>query len=289
MKGSALDHSQVMPTQNTTGLVQLPMYDWIEARMATNALWSCIHHALKRQGIASPETLDRNQTPEFGWLSPQLLLSQTCGLALMQELRGRVAVLGCFSWHGQPSSGDYHSVIIARDTLAIEKLSALCGQRAAINYESSYSGCLALKRWASLMVKPGAVFSKVITTGSHRESIRAVSTGLADIAAIDCVSWTLARRFDTTVQSLKVVARTDDRPGLPLITAMRSSPSMLDGLRVALNEAVTILDPTSRDVLGISAFVVAHKHDYDIIDHDWHKFGDTELVSDHPHNVVDRG
>ena len=282
-----LDHCRMMRSQNTTGLVQLPMYDWIETRLATNALWSCIHDALKRQGIASPETLDRDQTPEFGWLSPQLLLSQTCGLPLIRELRGRVAVLGCFSWQGQPASGEYHSVIIARDTLAIQKLSAPRGQRVAINHASSYSGCLALKRWVSLMAKPAAVFSKVITTGSHRESVRAVTTGLADIAAIDCISWALARRFDSTAQSLKVVARTDDRPSLPLITAMRSSPSMLDGLRVALNEAITILDPTSRDVLGITAFVVAHEHDYDIIDHDLQRFGDTALVSNHSYDVVD--
>ena len=284
---AVLDHCRMMPSQNITGLVQLPMYDWIETRVATNALWSCIHYALKRQGIASPETLDREQAPELGWLSPRLLLSQTCGLPLIQELRGRVAVLGCFSWRGQSPSGDYHSVIIARDTFTLEKFNALRGQRAAINHESSYSGCLALKRWLSLVAKTDAFFSNVITTGSHRASVRAVATGLADIAAIDCISWALARRFDSTAQSLKVVARTDDRPGLPLITAMRSSPSMLDGLRVALNEAITILDPTSRDVLGITAFVVAHEHDYDIIDHDLQRFGDTALVSDHSYDVVD--
>ena len=62
---------------------------------------------------------------------------------------------------------------------------------------------------------------------------------------------------------------------------------MLDGLRVALNEAITILDPTNRDVLGITAFVVAHEHDYDIIDHDLQQFGDTALVSDHSYDVVD--
>jgi ABC-type phosphate/phosphonate transport system substrate-binding protein len=279
---ATLDHYRMMPSQNTTDLVQLPMYDWIETRMATNALWSCIHHALKRQGIPSPETLDRDQAPKFGWLSSQLLLSQTCGLPLIQELRGRVAVLGCFSWRGQPLSGDYHSVIIARDALALDNINALYGQRVAINHESSYSGCLALKRWMSLMEKSDAIFSKVITTGSHRHSVQAVATGLADIAAIDCISWALARRFDTTAQSLKVVARTDDRPGLPLITAVTCSPFMIDKLRIALNEAVTILDPTSRDVLGITAFVVAHEHDYDIIDHDLQRFGDTALVSDRP-------
>ena len=62
---------------------------------------------------------------------------------------------------------------------------------------------------------------------------------------------------------------------------------MLDGLRVALNEAITILDPTNRDVLGITAFVVANEHDYDIIDHDLQRFGDTALVSDHSYDVVD--
>ena len=38
------------------------MYDWIEIRMATDALWSNIRCALKRQGIVSPEMLDRDQT-----------------------------------------------------------------------------------------------------------------------------------------------------------------------------------------------------------------------------------
>ena len=89
-----------MPDQNTTGLAQLPMYDWIELRLATDALWSSIRWALKRQGMASPETLDRDQIPEVAWLSPQLLLSQTCGLPLVQHLRGRVSVLGRFCYRG---------------------------------------------------------------------------------------------------------------------------------------------------------------------------------------------
>ena len=50
---------------------------------------------------------------------------------------------------------------------------------------------------------------------------------------------------------------------------------------------ITILDPTSRDVLGITAFVVADEHDYDIIDHDLQRFGDTALVLDHSYDVVD--
>ena len=115
------------------------------------------------------------------------------------------------------------------------------------------------------MAKPGAVFSKVITPGSHRASVRAVATGLADIAAIDSISWSLARRFDSIAKLLKVVARTDDRPGLPLITAIGSSPRIIDTLRIALDEAIWPLDPPTRDTLGITGFVAADDVDYNII------------------------
>ena len=75
-------------------LVQLGMYDWPEVRTATDRLWIRIHEALAKRGIRSPETLERNQDHETGWLSPRLLLSQTCGLPLVQDLRDQVAVLG---------------------------------------------------------------------------------------------------------------------------------------------------------------------------------------------------
>ena len=246
-----------------------------------DALWSSIHCALKHQGMTSPEMLDREQTPEVAWLSPSLLLSQTCGLPLVQELRGRVAVLGRFCFEGQQPSGDYHSVIIARDTTTAENIDSLRGQRIAINHESSYSGYLALKRWMSLMTKGEAIFSRVITTGSHRASVRAVAAGLADIAAIDCVSWTLAKHFDSITKPLKVIARTDDRPGLPLITAIGSSPRMIDTLRIALDEAIRTLDPTNRDTLGITGFVAADDVEYDIIADDLQQFGTTVLALDH--------
>ena len=128
-------------------------------------------------------------------------------------------------------------------------------------------------------------FSRVITTGSHRESVRTIAAGLADIAAIDCVSWNLARRFDSIAKSLKVLARTDDRPGLPLITAIENSPRIIDTLRIALDEAIRTLDPTNRDTLGITGFVVADDPEYEIIDDDLQQFGVTALTIDNLANV----
>ena len=103
----------------------LPMYDWPEVRAETDALWATIHTALQKRGIASPDALDREAATETTWLSPRLLLSQTCGLPLVQDLRDQVAVLGRFTYQKLPVDGDYHSVIITRRTGSINNPSDL--------------------------------------------------------------------------------------------------------------------------------------------------------------------
>ena len=258
-------------------IAQLPMYDWPEVRGATDALWAMIHNTLQKRGIASPDTLDRDQSTETTWLSPSLVLSQTCGLPLVKDLRDQVAVLGRFTYLDVAATGDYHSVIVVRRSDSIDHPEDLRGQRVSINHEDSYSGCLALKRWASRQAGEIAFFASVIATGSHRDSVCAVANSLADAAAIDRVSWHLAKRVEPAAQSLKVVAKTDDRPGLPLISQMGHDTQTLEHFRSAINEAVTMLDPISRKALGITGFVSAHDQDYDVIDDDFQQFGTIAL------------
>jgi ABC-type phosphate/phosphonate transport system substrate-binding protein len=168
-------------------------------------------------------------------------------------------------------------VIVVRESDSIDHPEDLRGQRAAINHEDSYSGCLTLKRWAGKQAGETAFFASVIATGSHRDSVCAVANGLADTAAIDHVSWCLAKRVEPAAQRLSVVAKTDDRPGLPLITQTGHDTQTLEHLRSALDEAVTMLDPASRSALGITGFVPAYVHDYDVIDGDLQQFGTTAL------------
>jgi len=258
-------------------ITQLPMYDWPEVRAATDALWGEIHTALQKRGIASPDTLDREEATESTWLSPRLLLSQTCGLPLVQGLRDQVTVLGRFTYQDLSATGDYHSVIVVRRSDSIDHPEDLRGQRAAINHEDSYSGCLTLKRWVGRQAGETAFFASVIATGSHRDSVCAVANGLADTAAIDHVSWFLAKHVEPAAQRLSVVAKTDDRPGLPLITQTGHDTQTLKHLRSSLDEAVTMLDPASRSALGITGFVPAYVHEYDVIDDDLQQFGTTAL------------
>ena len=195
----------------------------------------------------------------------------------MQDLRDQVTVLGRFTYQDLSAIGDYHSVIVVRESDSIDHPEDLRGQRAAINHEDSYSGCLTLKRWAGRQTGKTAFFASVIATGSHRDSVCAVANGLADTAAIDHVSWCLAKRVEPATQRLSVLAKTDDRPGLPLITQTGHDTQTLASFRSALDEAVTILDPVSRSTLGITGFVPAYVHDYDVIHDDLQQFGTTAL------------
>jgi ABC-type phosphate/phosphonate transport system substrate-binding protein len=61
------------------------------------------------------------------------------------------------------------------------------------NAEHSQSGYNVLRK----MVAPlsgGAIFSAVVFSGSHRQSLRELQQENADIAAIDCVTYALLQR-----------------------------------------------------------------------------------------------
>ena len=257
-------------------LVQLPMYDWPEIATATDALWGAIRDAFNQRDIRAPTMLDRSLPREQVWLSKQLLLSQTCGLPLVQTLRKQVKVLGSFEYEDIAPAGAYHSVIIAR--AGIDKdLASLRSKRAAINGADSYSGCLALKCAVAPFTPGDGFFSEILVTGSHRESIRAVANGSADTAAIDCINWQLARRHDAAAMSVDIIAQTPSRPGLPLITAGSKTQAELDLMREALASAVTGLDENTRTVTGIRSFQPLDDTAYAVIANDLRRCGDLAL------------
>jgi len=257
-------------------LAQLPMYDWPEIATATDALWDAIRDAFNQRDIRAPTMLDRSLPREQAWVSKQLLLSQTCGLPLVQTLRKQVKVLGSFEYEGIAPAGAYHSVIIAR--AGIDKdLASLRSKRAAINGTDSYSGCLALKCAVAPFTPGDGFFSEVLITSSHRESIRAVANGSADTAAIDCVNWQLAKHHDAAAKALDIIAHTPSRPGLPLITAGSKTQAELGLMREALASAVTGLDENTRTVTGIRSFQPLDDTAYAVIANDLRRCGDLAL------------
>ena len=221
--------------------------------------------AFARHGIPMPKTLNRSIPAEKVWHSPNLLLTQTCGLPYVRYLRDTVRVLGAMAYDLPGCRvGDYHSVLVVHHASAISELNACRGVRVAINSDDSYSGCLALDRQIATF-REGSFFKERILTGSHRESIRAVAQGIADVAAIDCVAWALARKHEPETERVRVVGTTNSRPGLPLITCRSRSKAECEALQIALEEAVAQLERSSRDALLLLAFVRKEEADYDSI------------------------
>jgi ABC-type phosphate/phosphonate transport system substrate-binding protein len=243
-------------------IAALPMYDWPETRAEVDAEWAAIRERLMGRGIDAPTHLVRRNAdmpPVPGgirdasgaviapdpatlppdeldrdtlWKHPNLLFSQACWGPLEQGLGQYVRVLGQpdYSVYEGGEGEFYSSAIVIRageapqapsDTSPVP-LDLLRGRRFAYNSDDSLSGRLALIRDLQAMGEDLSIFSEQIETGGHRASIVAVAQGRADVAAIDCRSWALARRFEPMAAKVVVVGWTSRRNGLPFITALGS-------------------------------------------------------------------
>ena len=165
------------------------------------------------------------------WRHPKLLLAQTCwGPMETTGLADHVRVVG------QPYYSDveggagelYSSALVMRHGagkaasapgggLPAIPLDLLRGARLAFNEPHSMSGILALTRDLEAMGESLAIFAGRVQTDGHRNSIRAVAEGRADVAAVDCRSWHLARQHEPAARALEVTGWTARRKGLPFI------------------------------------------------------------------------
>ena len=95
-------------------LASLPMYDLPEAEEATRTLWHGLAEHLRSTGIPDvPDTLTRQPDVPAHWLSPDLLLSQTCGYPLTHALKGRVRLVAtpCYDAPGCQGA-EYCSIVV---------------------------------------------------------------------------------------------------------------------------------------------------------------------------------
>ena len=182
------------------------------------------------------------------WRHPALLLAQTCWGPMEQGLSAHVAVAGQPSYDGiEGGQGEcYSSALLMRsdgesdglpppaDGRAVLPLEALLGKRLAYNGTDSMSGMLALTRDLQAVGEHLSIFADLLETGSHRGSVRAVAEGRADVCAIDCRSWHLARLYEPGSADVRVVGWTARRKGLPFITSLRTAPEILATIRGVL-------------------------------------------------------
>ncbi|MER9656204.1 PhnD/SsuA/transferrin family substrate-binding protein [Mesorhizobium sp. M0152] len=190
-----------------------------------------------------PDELDFHQV----WLHPALLFAQTCWGPMEFGLSRHVQVVGQPSYDAyEGGQGElYSSALVMRmgegaevrspaDGSAFLPLDLIRGRRFTFNSLDSMSGIIALTRDLEAQGESLDIFSSRSESGGHRDSIVAVAEGKADVAAIDCESWFLARRFEPAAQAVAVVGWTARRKGLPFITAGTTPEKTVRALREAL-------------------------------------------------------
>jgi ABC-type phosphate/phosphonate transport system substrate-binding protein len=246
----------VTSTQPST-FASLAMYPFAEVQPA----WEALYAAVAREVPGAPTNLRWDVDPHDAWLDPGLALGMACGWPLITSLRGHVQTAGAFVYELDGSTSHlYRSVIVAREPMSLR---AFLGSTAAINGEDSLSGCV------SLLVALGGERSEwpgpVMWTGAHVASIEAVSTGRADVACIDALTWAyLQREHASDLDGLIVIDRGPTVPTPPLIINAAATVDELRQWRTALAHVVqseALRGPL--DTLLIRGFVPLDTADYD--------------------------
>lgn len=208
-----------------------------------------IRDARGRLIAADPATLPPDEFDlEVLWRHPALVFAQTCWGPMEAGLSTHVEVTGQPDY--SPFRGGqgrcYRSAIVVRGDPSFEAPveagpviapDRIAGRRFAYNDARSMSGLIAPRRD---LVVVGAIadenrfdsfWSAMMNTGSHRESIIAVASGKADVAAIDCRTWAMALEHEPACRELSVVGWTAPRPGLPYVRSKHMAPAISGALQ----------------------------------------------------------
>jgi ABC-type phosphate/phosphonate transport system substrate-binding protein len=234
---------------------------------ATDGLWAYIRDQMRQAGLADvPECLDKTVVYDQAWLRPELLLAQTCGFPYVKKLREHVRLVATpvYNLPGCDGTLNRSKIIVAKDRVA-SGLEDLRGLTAAINEPGSNSGSNLLRAAIAPLAKDGRFFASVIETGGHLASIDAVSSGMADTAAIDCVTFGNTLRFDPDrMAKVRVLAETPAGPGLPFITSNGTTDEELAAIRKILNGVATAPDLAEvRDILSLRGFEILPDSSYE--------------------------
>ncbi len=210
--------------------VSLPMYDWPEVETQTDQLGNLLATLLKDNGINCPSTLDRETASSTVWTSGKCLLSQTCGWPFISHLYEHVSLITTPVYDIDGCSGTTHrSRLVCRGNDKRGALAEFKEATVAINELDSQSGHQAMKSALTAASLPAPFFSKGIVSGAHRQSIKLVADGQADICAVDPVSWQFALRYEKAVtDSLRVIGEGPEIPGLPLVCSREFADNMLE-------------------------------------------------------------
>lgn len=204
------------------------------------------------------------------WRRDDLLLSQTCGYPYrMLGLRDTVHLVATPVFDAEGCNGArYRSVLVVSARVhagGAATLAACRGLRAAFNGGDSHSGMNALRHAVAPNAHDGRFFGSVTAFGSHLNVLRALASGEADCAAIDCVTFAYVRdALPDLLKEIRIIGTTASAPALPFIASRALEETQVAALQDALDRAVAADAERSR-VLRLKGFERLSPDDYDTI------------------------
>ncbi|MGI9351241.1 MAG: phosphate/phosphite/phosphonate ABC transporter substrate-binding protein [Rhizobiaceae bacterium] len=249
-------------------IATLSMYDWPETQITLDGFWEQISNNLKKSGIEAPSNLTRDEEVTPLWTDKNLLVGQTCGWPYANRLRGKVVPFARFDYGLKDCPpGYYNSVYIGRspeDRKYLQnRYSLLSVGKIAINGDDSQSGFHVFREITGEDSPLAISAEKREITGSHRNSVKSVAEGNAQIAAIDAVAFELSKRYDPELASrVVVIGNSVPKPGLPLITSLTNN-ARTKTIYEAIDSAITTLSDAERDTLLIAGLAPASDPDYE--------------------------
>lgn len=204
------------------------------------------------------------------WRRDDLLLSQTCGYPYrMLGLRDTVRLIATPVFDADGCQGArYRSVLVVSARVhagGATTLAAWRGLRAAFNGGDSHSGMNAFRHAVAPHAHDGSFFGSVTPFGSHLNVLRALASGEADCAAIDCVTFAYVRdALPELLKEIRIIGTTASAPGLPFIASRALEGGQVAALQDALDRAVAADAERSR-MLRLKGFERLSPAAYDAI------------------------
>ena len=227
----------------------LPMYDLPECRKATDAWWSGVSRHMHDAGITDVPTQLQHDIPvNTLWESNDLFLSQCCGFDVIHGYKNTLNTLLVTDWNAEGClSGEYSSWVVVHEDSPFENISDLYNRTAIINGIESHSGMNSLMPLVQPYSQDGTFFSRIKVSGSHVDSLLAIQQRHADVAAIDCVTYALLKRYrPQALEGICIIGQTASAPAHPLVTTSNTSPHVFIQMQQALEAAFN--DSTLDDV-----------------------------------------
>ena len=219
----------------------LPMYDFPEARGATDAWWAGLTRHLEHEGVSDvPPALLRRDDLIEQWSDPALLISQTCGYLLAGQCRSVLQPVATPHYTAPGCSGaSYASVILVRESHPATKLEDLRGGVALYSRTYSHAGYNALRGIIAPLSGGKPFFSKVLGSGSHVDSIRLLAAGSGDVATVCCIIYAFVARWrPQALAGTRILGYTPLAPAPPFVAPIGASEERMVQLRSALAAAM---------------------------------------------------